>query len=106
MSDPLIYRSAQIRLTEIWDYTLEKWGEDQADRYLRELASGILGLDGHRHLWRGIKDRWLHGVFFIRCAHYFIFFREMEGRIAVISVLHESMDMLKRLREDDGLPKD
>ena len=33
-------------------------------------------------------------------------FREQQGRIAVFSILRENMDMLRRLREDDGLPKE
>ena len=106
MSEPLIYRAAQIRLAEIWDYTLEKWGEEQADLYLRELGSSIRGIASRRQVWRAVNGRRLPGVFFVRSGHHFIFFREVEGRIAVFSILHENMDMLRRLREDDGLPKE
>lgn len=106
MSEPLIYRAAQIRLAEIWDYTLDKWGEEQADLYLRELSASIRGIANRRRVWRSVQERRLPGVYFVRCAHHFIFFRELEGRIAVFSILHENMDMLRRLREDVGLPKE
>ena len=101
MSKPLIHKAAQIRLGEIWDYTAKKWGGDQADKYLRELGGCINGLQSERHLWRTVKDKRLPGVFFVRCQHHFVFFRQIDGRIAVISVLHESMDIVQRLREDD-----
>ena len=105
MSEPLIYRAAQMRLAEIWDYTLEQWGEEQADLYLRELGASIRKIASRRRVWRSVRGRRLLNVYFVRSGHHFIFFRELEGRIAVFSILHENMDMLRRLREDDGLPK-
>jgi toxin ParE1/3/4 len=57
MTRPLIYRAAQIRLAEIWDYTVEKWGEEQADKYLRELGDCMVELTSKRHLWRRVKDK-------------------------------------------------
>jgi toxin ParE1/3/4 len=96
----IIHKAAELRLGQIWDYTVEKWGEEQADSYLRKLGVCIQGLKPQRHFWRSVKDKRLPGVSFIRCEYHFIFFREMEGRLAVISILHENMDMLTRLRED------
>lgn len=100
MKRPVIHRAAEIRLGEIWDYTVEKWGEEQADRYLRELGACMNGLFSQRHLWRSVKDKRLLDVFFVRCGRHFIFFRELLEHIAVISLLHESMDLLQRLRDD------
>jgi len=97
---PLIFRAARHRLAEIWEYTLERWGEEQADRYLQTLAECIGSLDRDRLAWRRLKDKRLAGVFFVRSGHHYIFFREIEGHIAVISVLHENMDILQRLRQD------
>ena len=98
--DVIIFKAAGLRLGQIWDYTAERWGEEQADLYLRKLGACIEGLRTHRPVWRSVKDKRLPGVFFVRGEHHFIFFREMEGRLAVISILHENMDMLTRLRED------
>jgi plasmid stabilization system protein ParE len=42
MKQLLVHKPAEIRLAEIWDYTLEKWGEEQADRYLRELGTALI----------------------------------------------------------------
>lgn len=85
MNEPLIYRAAQVRLAEIWDYTLEKWGEEQADLYLREISAGIRAIASRRQTWRALKTRRLPGVYFVTSGHHFIFFRELEGRIAVFS---------------------
>lgn len=32
---------AQADLAEIWDYSVTRWGEDRAERYIRDLWSGI-----------------------------------------------------------------
>ena len=100
MKQPIIYKEAQIRLGEIWDYTLEHWGEEQADRYLRELGACMAGIASQRHLWRSVQDRRLSGVFFVRYRHHFIFFRQIGEQVAVISILHENMDIVQRLRDD------
>ena len=46
-----IYAPAEARLIGIWDYTLEKWGEEKADAYLRRLIAHIQVLHNQRHHW-------------------------------------------------------
>lgn len=98
-----IFAAARERLLDIWEYTAERWGEDQADKYVRDLALAIEQAGRSRPCWRAVPDEELAGVFFIRHAHHFIFFRELPGStLGVISILHESMDLPARLREDAG----
>ena len=95
-----IFAPAESRLVEIWDDTFQKWGEDQADAYVRELVGAIHALDANRSLWRRVADKNLVGLWFIRHEHHFIFFRELTGGVVgVITVLHESMDLPARIRE-------
>ena len=96
-----IFTAAEERLLEIWDYTAETWGEEQADKYVRGLVETIEKKRGEPHCWRTVPDEELVGVFFIRYEHHFIFFRELsQEKLGVISILHESMDIPARLRED------
>ncbi len=98
-----ILPAARARLLEIWDYTEAQWGESQADKYVRDLISAMDGLGGRRMSWRPVHDAELDGVFFIRHAQHFIFFRSFpDGGVGVISILHESMDIPSRLSEDTG----
>lgn len=93
-----IFAPAEARLIEIWDYTLDKWGEEQADKYLRALIEDIHSLAGQRHRWRPVPDK--DGVWFVRHERHYIFFRELSGgTVGVITVLHESMDLPSRLKE-------
>ena len=96
-----IFAPAEARLLEIWDYTLAQWGEEQADRYVRDLIAVIHGLPGRRHSWRPVADKSLRGVWFLRHRHHYVFFRELSGGIiGVISILHENMDLPARLKAD------
>lgn len=96
-----IFPAAEARLLEIWDYTLERWGEEQADCYVRDLIHRINALSNERHRWRPLADKQIPGVWFVRHEHHFVFFREFtSGCIGVISILHEKMDLPARVKED------
>lgn len=57
-------------------------------------------LGRRRREWRKVPDRDLDGAWFLRHEHHYIFFRMLSsGDIGVITVLHESMDIPRRLRE-------
>ncbi len=96
-----ILAPAEASIEEIWLFTQAQWGEDQADRYVRDLGQAISNLPRQRHLWRSVDDDVIKDVFFIRFMSHYIFFREFSNHdIAVINVLHESMDIPSRLKED------
>lgn len=102
-----IFAPARARLLDIWDYTERTWGARQADAYLRGLASAIEKTRKSRFLWRSVGDEQLPGVFYFRYRHHLIFFRQLSTEhIGIISVLHESMGIPARLREDAGTWED
>ncbi|MFA7343342.1 MAG: type II toxin-antitoxin system RelE/ParE family toxin [Terrimicrobiaceae bacterium] len=99
-----IFAPAEARLVEIWEYTLEKWGEKRADGYVRALVEKIHTLDKEPQCWRSVPDKTLRGVWFVRHGHHYVFFRELSGgTIGVITVLHENMDLPARFKEDRKL---
>lgn len=101
------HRAAKNRLLEIWDYTERIWGEAQADKYIRGLVDAIYETADARHQWRPALDELLPGVYFIRYERHFIFFRALSpDAIGVINVLHDSMNIPMRLREDDTRQKE
>lgn len=94
------FPAANQRLDEIWHYSVEQWGEEQAERYIRGLFEGIARQADHRILWRPVKESGFPGVYTFRHEHHFVFFRELPGGdLGVLSILHESMDLPRRLRE-------
>lgn len=91
----------------IWDYTYEEWGEVQADKYIIGLHSHIQKLADNKLLWMPVpKSLALPSdleieVFFSHYERHYVFFRELtEDTIGIMSILHDSMHIPVRLRED------
>lgn len=96
-----IFKAARSRLIEVWEYSETTWGAAQADKYLRALVTAIESIQDEPRRWRLLRDKALPGIFYFRHKHHYIFFRRLsKGRIGVITVLHESMNLPARLRED------
>ena len=98
-----IYPAARRRIIEIWQYTNKTWGEKQADNYVRGLYNAVEKAGINKYLWQKVEHEDVKGLFFVRYKHHFIFFRELsKDVVGIINVLHASMDIPSRLREDLG----
>jgi toxin ParE1/3/4 len=95
-----IYATARSRLIEIWEYTETNWGAEQADRYIESLFEELDRIAGGRHRWKPVQQFGFEGVYYAQYRHHFIFFRDLDGVLGVITVLHESMDIPNRLLND------
>ncbi|MFC7498008.1 type II toxin-antitoxin system RelE/ParE family toxin [Enterovirga sp. GCM10030262] len=82
---------AEADLDEIWLFSAERWGVEQADRYAAQLTLAFRELAAGRRLSRPadfIKPA-LHKA---RCQRHFIYFYRKEDEILISRVLHDSMD--------------
>jgi toxin ParE1/3/4 len=96
-----IYPNARRRIIDIWHYTDKTWGEEQADLYVHGLYKAIEKAANNKHLWRKVEHHGVKDIFFLRYEHHYVFFRELSKDVlGVINVLHESMDIPNRLKED------
>ncbi|HEY0124780.1 MAG TPA: type II toxin-antitoxin system RelE/ParE family toxin [Rhizobium sp.] len=107
MGGYLFYPRADVAQDRIWIDTTERWGETQADKYIVGLHAHLLQLSKTKALWRRLPPNLVAtasiktSVFLSRYERHYIFFRELpSGKIGVMSILHERMDMPARLRED------
>jgi len=99
-----ILPAARERLIGIWQYSAETWGDEQANKYVVDLVTHARALASRKSLWRSLREPGFHGVFCSRFRHHYIFFREFtDGAIGILSILHESMDLPHRLKEDVDL---
>ncbi len=89
--------SAQEDLIGIWLYTLETWGEQQADRYQDELHGCFERLASGMGYAKPLPG--MDGVKSHHCRHHYVFFLERPEEIIILAVFHERMDLMRRLRE-------
>lgn len=90
MKDLYFAPAAIADIEQIWDYSAEHWGADQADRYTDEIRDACLGLAGGTRLGRPVPER----TDYLKYAtgSHMIYFRAQDTRLEVIRVLHQAMD--------------
>ena len=97
MSGFLLSPAARADLAEIWDYTADRWGAEQAERYVRELTTVCQGLADSRLRGRAIDDI-RPGYFKLSIGSHFLCYRLTDvGMIEVVRILHQRMDIPERL---------
>lgn len=89
---------AEQDLVEIATYTVATWGAARSVRYEAELTACLRGLAaGNLRVRRPIALR--PDILVRRCGHHFVFaLRRDRAPLLVLAVLHESMDLMQRLR--------
>lgn len=103
MSKVLIQEAASWRLDEIYRYTRERWGADQADRYITELFQAFDGIETHRTSSRPIPAEFGIEAYFFRYERHVVYWRRLSnGDIGIVTLLHERMHQIDRFRDDFG----
>ena len=85
-------------LKGILDYTLDRWGAEQADKYVLQVERCLHDLVSGRRSGKPFGDS-LAEIQVFRCEHHYIFYSIQDDLVAVVAILHEAMDLLVRLRE-------
>jgi len=83
---------ARLDLKAIWTYTLKRWGEPQADLYLRQLDAGIQSLLDFQDLGESCEHI-RAGYRRLLVNRHLIFYQYGEMHIEIVRVLHQSMDV-------------
>lgn len=94
MSRYLLSPAAQADLDQIWDYTNERWNDDQAETYLREIQRAIELVADNPLIGRsceGVRAGYRrHAV-----GSHVLYYRPggVGEVVGVVRVLHKSMDV-------------
>ncbi|MFZ4680659.1 MAG: type II toxin-antitoxin system RelE/ParE family toxin [Flavobacterium sp.] len=84
-------------LIEIWDYTVENWSENQAEKYYNLIIASCLDLANNPELGKSynIVSQNLLGF---KCGEHIIFFQEIvKNEIEIARVLHGMMDLKSKI---------
>ncbi|WP_294825263.1 type II toxin-antitoxin system RelE/ParE family toxin [uncultured Flavobacterium sp.] len=85
-------------LDDIWLYTLETWSAEQADRYFNLLLNEIEYIANHFEDGRNM-DFIKNGYRVSKMKSHLIFYKKStDGTMEIIRILHQMMDIEKRLK--------
>lgn len=87
--------AAAADMDAIWDYTVNEWGADQADRYTDDIRDVCISLARGEKRGRTVDVR--EGYLKHAVGRHLVFFRSTDTGIEVIRILHQSMDVGRHL---------
>jgi toxin ParE1/3/4 len=89
--------------TNIWIYTCENWGEKQADNYIDGLHEKLSTVAADFTLLRTMPDGIHPQIKFFHYERHYVFLKiapsDCYEKIQVLAILHDSMDIIIKLRE-------
>ena len=88
--------AARADLEEIWDYTADRWGEAQAERYTNDIRAACQALaDGTEH-GRSAEDV-RAGYRKLAVGSHVMYVRVRSGTVEIVRILHRRMDVARRI---------
>jgi toxin ParE1/3/4 len=87
---------ARADIEQIWDYTLSRWGVDQADKYLRQIAEAMALVGGDPARGRAC-DEVRAGYRKYAAGAHVLFYRPTQNGVTVVRILHQRMDFQRHL---------
>lgn len=87
---------AQADIEEIWDYSRERWGIDQAERYIGLIRDAVVSAAEYPRRGRPCDDI-RAGYFKLAAGSHVLFYRLAGADINVVRVLHGRMDFGRHL---------
>ncbi len=92
-------KDAEADLEGIAHYTIEEWGEAQAEDYLGKISQCFKKIAERTVVSRTFSEKFPDAQV-VRCEHHYIFYIYPEGEKPIIfAVLHERMDLLTRFKD-------
>lgn len=86
--------AAEDDIDEIWDYSAQRWGVEQADSYTDAIRDACNALaKGAKHGRPSMFQEYKKCV----CGSHVIYFRDSPNRIDVIRILHSKQDAERHL---------
>ncbi|WP_028280903.1 type II toxin-antitoxin system RelE/ParE family toxin [Arthrobacter sp. H5] len=88
--------AAQKDLSSIWDFTQERWDENQAEIYISEMRAAIERIASDPHRGRTCDDI-REGYRRYGIGSHLVFYIDKSDSVDVIRILHQRMDPTRHL---------
>lgn len=103
MTGFLVQQAASHRIDEIYRYTRDRWGSEQADRYVTGLFEAFGKIATHGVPSRPIPAEFGVEGYFFRYGKHYVYWKTLgSGDIGIVTVLHKRMHQIDRFRDDFG----
>ncbi len=103
MTPVRVQGSAALRIDEIYRFSRDRWGEAQADAYVRGLFEAFESIAAGGVASRPIPAEFEVDGFFFRYEKHFVYWKRLaNGDMGIVTVLHERMHQVGRLLEEFG----
>jgi len=97
----LVLNSASYRIDEIYQYTLNRWGEKKAGSYIKGLFDSFAGIGTHTVVSRPVPAEFGVDGFFYKYEKHFVYWKFLQnGTVGIVTVLHERMHQIARFQDD------
>jgi len=99
MAKVILRQKAIDDLTDIWEYTFQKWSKSQADKYYESIKFACKEIGESPKIGKIYPDinKNLTGL---KSGKHIIFYHLIsEDEVEVIRILHERMDLKNRIKE-------
>ena len=104
MASVRVEEAASHRLDEVYRYTRDQCGAEQAEQYITGLFAAFAKIDTHEVLSRPIPAEFGIDGYCFRYERHFVYWRKLSnGDIGIVTILHERMHQIDRFRDDFGL---
>tara|TARA_R110002096_G_scaffold186063_1_gene364963 strand:+ start:829 stop:1137 length:309 start_codon:yes stop_codon:yes gene_type:complete len=96
-----IQEGASHRLDDICRYTRDRWGDDQAKKYITGLFAAFDKIAAHGVVSKPIPAEFGVEGFVFRYERHFVYWRHLSnGDIGNVTILHERMHLIDCFRDD------
>jgi plasmid stabilization system protein ParE len=104
MASVRVQEAASHRLDAIYRHTSDRWGAEQANRYITGLFAAFEKIETHEVMSRPVPAEFGVEGYVFRYERHFVYWRRLgNGDIGIVTILHERMHQIDRFREDFGL---
>ena len=98
-----VQEAASLQLDEIYRYTRDRWGVEQAKSYVTGLFAAFERIETRGVASKPVPAEFGVDGFVFRYGRHFVYWRRLSnGDIGIVAVLHERMHQMDRFREAFG----
>lgn len=96
-----IQQAASYRLDDIYRYTRDQWGDQQAEAYVTGLFTAFDQIASHGAVSKPIPAEFGVSGYYFRYEKHVVYWRYLaNGDIGIVTILHERMHQIDRFRDD------